>query len=132
MNGINERIARCIDESHITKTAFAKRINVSQSHISRLAAGETQPSDRTIADICREFNVNEEWLRTGNGEMYIKKLPTDEVAEYVETLLDNPDDPFADLIVGMMKTYYELDEKSKAVARAFFQKLKDNIKKEGD
>ena len=64
--------------------------------------------------------------------MYIKKLPTDEVAEYVETLLDNPDDPFTDLIVGMMKTYYELDEKSKTVARAFFQKLKDNIKKEGD
>lgn len=131
MADINSRIEKVVEDSGLSKTAFGDRINVSQQYVSKLTK-MGNPSDSTIADICREFNVNEEWLRTGNGEMYIKKLPTDEVAEYVETLLDNPDDPFTDLIVGMMKTYYELDEKSKTVARAFFQKLKDNIKKEGD
>lgn len=93
MADINNRIEKVVKNSGLSKTAFGDRINVSQQYVSKLTK-IGNPSDSTIADICREFNVNEEWLRTGNGEMYIKKLPTDEVAEYVETLLDNPDDPF--------------------------------------
>ena len=68
MSEINTRIAEVIRASGLTKTAFAERINVSQQHISRLAKDGT-PSDRTIVDICREFGVNERWLRTGEGEM---------------------------------------------------------------
>ena len=60
---INERIAICIEKSGLTKTAFAERINLSQPHISKLANGTSAPSDRTIADICREFGISERcWL----------------------------------------------------------------------
>lgn len=69
---INQRIAKCIKESGLTKTAFAEKINVSQSFISNLCLGKKLPSDRTIADICREFNIDENWLRTGEGEMRIQ------------------------------------------------------------
>ena len=53
MEAINDRIAWCVKDSKLTKTAFAEKINVSQSFISRLVSGEKVPSDRTIADICR-------------------------------------------------------------------------------
>lgn len=72
METINQRIAKCIKESGLTKTAFAEKINVSQSFISNLCLGKKLPSDRTIADICREFNIDENWLRTGEGEMRIQ------------------------------------------------------------
>lgn len=82
---INERIAICIEKSGLTKTAFAERINLSQPHISKLANGTSAPSDRTIADICREFGISETWLRTGEGAMTV---PTDRDAEIAAFLGD--------------------------------------------
>ncbi len=71
METINDRIASVIRASKLTKTAFAEKINLSQSYVSSLCMGRKVPSDRTIFDICKVFNVNENWLRTGNGEMFV-------------------------------------------------------------
>lgn len=69
MSTLYERIGACIAASGLNKTAFAKRLGLTQPFVSKLCLGVSQPSDRTIADICREFNINEAWLRTGEGEM---------------------------------------------------------------
>lgn len=87
MNEISARIATVIEKSGLTKTAFGGKINVSQSHISRIANGETIPSDRTISDICRVFNVNEVWLRTGVGEPFIPITREDEIAAFAGSVL---------------------------------------------
>ncbi|HMM32119.1 MAG TPA: helix-turn-helix transcriptional regulator [Clostridia bacterium] len=92
MENINQRIAACIAASKLTKTEFADRINVSQSFVSRLASGDKTPSDRTIADICREFDVNEHWLRTGEGEMFIKKSRDLEIAAFMGNVLKGEPD----------------------------------------
>lgn len=76
----------------MTNTAFAKKLNVSQSFISRLASGEKTPSERTISDICREFRVDEHWLRTGEGEMFRPRSRSEELAAFFGDLLaDTPD-----------------------------------------
>jgi transcriptional regulator with XRE-family HTH domain len=49
---------------------FAKRIGMTTSSISLFESGKATPSDRTVLSICREFGVNERWLRTGEGEMF--------------------------------------------------------------
>ena len=67
---MKNRILHIIEHSGLTKTAFAKRINVSQGLVSQMCSGTTNPSDRTISDICREFGCNEVWLRTGEGEPF--------------------------------------------------------------
>ena len=69
MSTMNERIQRIVDFNGLSKTAFGRKINLSQSMVSKLCSGAATPSDRTIADICRVFNVNETWLLTGEGEM---------------------------------------------------------------
>lgn len=87
MSSVSERIARVVDESGLTKTAFAAKLNITQQYVSNLCLGKKKPSDRTITDICREFDVNEEWLRTGEGEMFIHKTRTDEITAFVGDIL---------------------------------------------
>ncbi len=93
MDTISARIAAVIKASGLTKTAFAERLNVSQSFVSRLAVGASVPSDRTIADICREFNVNEHWLRTGEGEMF-STLSREEITKFAMEIIRDPDSEF--------------------------------------
>ena len=62
MSDISERIRKIMDAKGINKSDLARIINVDRSYASRLAAGIREPSDRTISDICREFDINEKWL----------------------------------------------------------------------
>lgn len=87
MEGISERIAKVIEQTGMTKTAFAEKLNITQAYVSKLSIGAKKPSDRTITDICREFDVNEGWLRTGEGEMFIRKTRTDEITAFVGDIL---------------------------------------------
>jgi transcriptional regulator with XRE-family HTH domain len=110
---INERIAWCVKDSNLTKTAFAEKINVSQSFISRLVSGEKVPSDRTIADICREFNISELWLRTGEGEPHIQRDEDEEFLEVMEQIHMSDDD----LIKRIIKAYWFMEDDEKAAIR---------------
>lgn len=126
MESINHRIALCIKDSGLTKTSFAERINVSQPFISRLANGDKIPSDRTIADICREFNVSEVWLRTGEGEMHIE-LPEDAEFDLIMTEIQESDD---DLIKSILKAYWGLPDTKKAAVRDWIDGIISNLGKE--
>lgn len=77
METIGDRILKVIEDSGVKKTQFAESINISQSFVTYITQGKKIPSDRTISDICRVYNVNEAWLRTGEGEPY-RPLSRDE------------------------------------------------------
>jgi transcriptional regulator with XRE-family HTH domain len=119
MESINNRIAWCVKNSGLTKTDFAARINISQSFISRLVSGEKLPSDRTIADICREFNISEVWLRTGEGEPHMERDKDEEFLEIMEKINISDDD----LIKRIIKAYWFLDDDEKAAVK----KMIDNL-----
>ena len=102
MSEINSRISAVIRASGLTKTAFGERLNVSQSHVSRLANGETAPSDRTIVDICREFGVSEHWLRTGEGEMFVRLSREEEITKFLMTVIRDPDSEFQRQLLATM------------------------------
>lgn len=102
MNHLDERINYLIKSLGMKKTAFAEKLNVSQAFVSQLCSGVKQPSERTIQDICTKFNVNEEWLRTGNGEMFIRLSRNDEIAKFVGELMKEEEDSFKNrLIAGL-------------------------------
>ena len=114
MDAINERIGKCIEALGIKKTHFANRLNVSQAFISQLTKGASSPSDRTIADICREFNVNEIWLRTGEGEMFTQMSRTDEISAFVGSILTGEPDfrqKFISVLARMTPDEWQLLEK---------------------
>lgn len=86
----------------MTQDEFASRLNLSRSFINQIEVGAKNPSDRTILDICREFNVNEEWLRTGEGEMFIPKTREDAIADLTLELLKDEPDSFRNRVVSAL------------------------------
>lgn len=113
METINERIAWCIKDAGIKKAEFARRLNLSQPFVSELCSGKNNPSDRTIADICRKFNISELWLRTGEGEPHIQRDEDEEFLEVMEQIHMSDDD----LIKRIIKAYWFMEDDEKAVIR---------------
>lgn len=79
----NTRIKKLRKTLDLTQEAFASRIGVKRNTVATYEIGRNVPLDAVVANICREFHVNEEWLRTGNGEMF-QPEPHDELDAIIE------------------------------------------------
>ena len=126
---IGKRIASIIESLGIKKVEFAKAINVDQSFISQITSGKRNPSDRTIADICREFGVNEIWLRTGEGEMFDPVTPDEELAEFFGDILAGEPDfkrRFIQALSRLSSEQWEMLEKVATQLVADMQKESDD------
>lgn len=121
MTTFSDRLNQIISDSGLTKTAFAKRIEVSQGFVSQLCSGSFNPSPRTISAICREFNVRREWLETGEGPM---KLPeADEDLDYINDLLAGDSDEVVRFVRRFLRTYRELTPDRQKVMQDFIATL---------
>lgn len=69
-----ERIKELRKSLGLTLEKFGERLGVGKTAISKLEKGERNLTDQMFKSICREFNVNEEWLRDGTGDMEAVKL----------------------------------------------------------
>ena len=102
MESINCRIAAVVASSGLSKTAFAQRINVSVPFVCQMWSGASNPSDPKNRLICREYDVNETWLRTGEGEMIVARSVDDEIADYVSLILGRRDMGLQRKIISLM------------------------------
>lgn len=68
---MNTRIKKLRKALDLTQQKFGERIDMKQNSVALIESGKRNVSDYAIRVICREFNVNEKWLRTGDGEMFI-------------------------------------------------------------
>lgn len=125
---MNERLKELRKKIGVTQQEFADKLGLKRNTVATYEIGKATPSDRVISDICSKYNVNEDWIRSGTGDMFRK--PSDEIGYYVEDLLEykGGGNPFYDMIIEMMKTYHELDEKSKTVIREYFRNVKNGLK----
>lgn len=114
---MNERIKKLRKCLNLTQEDFSSKIGLSRNFIAQIELEKKKPSDRTISDICREFKVNETWLRTGEGDMFQELPPEDEVAAAVSNVLEdiNCDNSVYTLIKELLLKYDCLDPKSKKV-----------------
>lgn len=84
---LGERIKKVRRDKDLTQYEFGKRIGIKANSVSLIESGNRNASDQVIISICREFNVNETWLRTGEGEMFVQRSRDDELASFVDELL---------------------------------------------
>lgn len=124
---MNKRIAEVRRSTGLNQQDFAARIGLTKNFVSLLETGNRIPSDRTISDICREFNVNETWLRTGEGEPFIQLSRDAQLSKLVGEALrrEAPSDQQRFLHALLGATPEELQ----AIA-SFAKRLADEYKKE--
>ena len=121
---MHERVKSLISALGIRQGEFAKRLNISQPFVSEVCGGRKAFSDRTISDICREFHVNEAWLRTGEGEMFVRLSLEEELAQYAAQVLTDPDQDIARMILRVMAHLDPSDwERIREVAQQIKQEL---------
>lgn len=101
------RIKLIRNELKLTQAFFAEKIGLKQAAIGLYENGQRNIGDRVITDICREFNVNEDWLRNGNGEMFIEP-DTFSLDEYVKQR--GATDFELSLVQTFVKSYFGLPE----------------------
>ena len=119
-NTFLDRIRQFIDNSGLSKSAVAEKLGVSPAFISQMYSGVRTPSDRTIADICRVFDIREEWLRDGLEPMRSPKSREEEVAELVGSAL-NGDNNFKKAVIRMIcsRTDAELETLNRALREIY-------------
>nr|DAU95118.1 MAG TPA: helix-turn-helix domain protein [Caudoviricetes sp.] len=97
---MNERIKELRKSLGLTQLEFGEQVGVKANTIGNYEIGLRTPSDAVIRAICREFNVNENWLRTGEGEMF---NPQDEkLAAFVGSLVADDSEPFKRRMVELL------------------------------
>ena len=80
---MNNRIKEVRKELHLTQQEMSDKLGLKRNTIASYEIGRIIPSDRTIGDICRIYNVNELWLRTGEGEMFTARTREEEITDYM-------------------------------------------------
>ena len=122
---MKDRILQIIKESHLTKTEFAKRLNVSQAFVSQMCSGVGNPSDRTISDICRIFRVSEEWLRTGIGEMFVEDTQREKLNHFFQDVLATAPDERSAFVAALDDLPPEFWPVVAELARKYVENLKE-------
>lgn len=118
---MKERIKAIRRYYGISQQELADRIHVNRGTVSNYEIGRSVPSDSAAAMICREFNVSEEWLRTGKGSMLVEKSREDELKQLFDRVLsDTPGTFRRDLVSALAR----LDERHWAMLAEIAEALR--------
>lgn len=104
---MNERIKKLRRNLDLTQQEFADRLSIKRGAIANYEIGRNEPTDAVISLICREFNVNEEWLRSGTGEMFVELDKEDMLMEWAGRVLGSQSDSFKKRFVKMLMALSE-------------------------
>lgn len=122
---MKERIKELRKSLGITQQEFADKLGLKRNTIATYEIGKAVPSDRVISDLCNKYNVNEEWLRTGEGEMFISLNRTQQIAQLTADLFKGEKDSFKErLLLALAK----LDESEWKV----LEKIAEDLTKKKD
>lgn len=126
---IGERIKKLRKHLDLTQQKFGERIGIKGNTVAQYELGRNEPIDAVLSLLCKEFNVNENWLRTGEGEMFEQLTEQQKLMKYTALLLKNKDSAISTAIQTLIVTYEQLDDASKATLEKIALQYIDNLKK---
>lgn len=106
---MNERIKKIRKALDLTQQKFADQLGVKRNTVGQWECGINAVTDQVINSICREFDVNEKWLRTGEGEMFIELSRDEQIAEFVGRTLSTESESFKKRFIAMLAKLDESD-----------------------
>jgi len=125
MTILNKRIKKIRQEANLTQREFAEKLGIKQNTVASYEMGRIGISDSVIISICREFNVNEDWIRNGNPPMY------KENSKNFETYLGQISKGNDDFIKDLIEVYMELDQSSRDALREIAKKFVEKQNERG-
>lgn len=120
---MNERIKQLRSALGLSAEKFGGRIGVTRSAISKMELGVCNVSEQSILSICREFNVREEWLRNGTGEMFNELSQEEEVAYIVGQALPQAPDFIKDTFIALGKLSQDFTPEDWQAVKKFIDAL---------
>ena len=99
---MKDRFKELRKELNVTQQEFADKLKISRNFVAQIEMGSKVPSDRTIDDVCRECNVNEEWLRTGNGDMFVPGIKDKQISAMLADVMKSGEDSFRHRLVSAL------------------------------
>lgn len=106
---MKDRIKRIRKELDLTQQEFADRLGIKRGGIANYEVGRNEPADSVISLICREFDVNESWLRQGTGAIFLEKTGDERIASFIGSVLASPEDSFKKRYISMLSAMSEAD-----------------------
>lgn len=106
---MNKRLKELRTELGLTLEEFGKKVGVTRSAVGRIEKGERSVTEQMFLSICREFNVNEDWLRNGTGEMFVELTRDEQIADFVGRILSTEKDSFKKRFISMLAALDESD-----------------------
>lgn len=118
---MNERIKQLRKALDLTQQKFAERLGVKRNTVGQWECGINALTDQVITSICREFNVNEDWLRNGTGDMFLQTNRNADIARLTKELLSEESDSFKNRFISMLSNlsvdeWEYLERKAKELA----------------
>ena len=104
---MKDRIKKIRKELDLTQQKFADRLGVKRNTVGQWECGINSITDQIITSICREFNVNEEWLRDGTGEMFIEWTRDEQIASVIGGIQMNDDNSFKKRLISVLANLKE-------------------------
>ena len=120
---MEERIKELRKALGLTQNDFGNRLGLSPNTVTNYETGRRVPSNQVFIGICREFNVNEEWLRTGTGTMFNEMSQDEELAYIVGQALPTAPDFVKDTFISLGKLSQEFTAADWEVVRKFIDAL---------
>ena len=122
---MNERLKKLRKELDMTQQEFAEGIGIKRNTMATYESGRNEPIDAVISLICTKYNVNENWLRTGEGDMF-NEVPRDEqIADFVGEVLKGEEESFKRRFMTMLSELDESDWESLEKIATLLEKKKD-------
>lgn len=128
---LNERILLILKDAGKKRVDLARALNISEASVSTMCSGKTNPSAQNIALICQKFGINEEWLKTGKGEMKAPLTKQAEIAEITAQLFhkEETDPETYNFLITLNKSLLQLDENQMQAVLDMIRKLNAAISK---
>lgn len=114
------------EELNLTQEEFSNRIMISRANLGSIEVGRINITDRVIQEICRQFDVNENWLRNGEGDIFITLPPEDEYVRAAAEISKNTDD---EIIRQIIIEYWKLNPDGKKQVKEYILNIANALKK---
>lgn len=102
MKSENERIKEVRKALGLTLDRFGEHVGMKKSSISQVESGINAVSGQLRTAVCREFHVREEWLRTGEGDMFEERTPDQAIVDFAADLVNVEDDAFKKRLISAL------------------------------